>query len=113
MSWEINSRVDDLLKKGSDLIGLETAEAEFLLHLEPGSREIYALMETANAISRKQFGNKGERHFHIGINIEPCPFNCAFCSLTEAAGSLLKKYPSVKKTSSPGRNGPRPSMPMP
>ncbi len=91
MSWEINSRVDDLLKKGSDLIGLETAEAEFLLHLEPGSREIYALMETANAISRKQFGNKGERHFHIGINIEPCPFNCAFCSLTEAAGIFVKK----------------------
>ncbi len=91
MSWKINSRVTDLLKKGTDLIGLDTAEAEFLLHLDLESREVYALMESANAISRQQFGNKGERHFHIGINVEPCPFNCTFCSLTEVSGIFVKK----------------------
>ncbi len=54
--------------------------------LELHSRETYALMHTANQMTRQQFGRKGENHFHIGVNIEPCPFNCSFCSLTESAG---------------------------
>jgi biotin synthase len=50
------------------------------------TREGYALMETANRLSRSQFGDKGENHFHIGINVSPCPMNCLFCSLTQQAG---------------------------
>jgi len=86
MSWHIDPRVSNLLKKGEDLTGLNQEEAEFLLRLDIECRETYALMEVANRISREQFGTKGENHYHIGINVEPCPFNCKFCSLTKSAG---------------------------
>ncbi|HOV88055.1 MAG TPA: hypothetical protein PLM79_16990 [Syntrophobacteraceae bacterium] len=86
MTWRIDSRVEDLLKKGEDLAGLEVEEAVHLLKIRPGSREMYALMETADRISRRQFNGKGELHFHIGVNASPCPYNCRFCSLTVEAG---------------------------
>jgi biotin synthase len=90
MSWQINAKVNGVLEKGESLNGIDQEEAEFLLQLDIESREVYALMETANRISREQFGNKGENHLHIGINAEPCPFNCKFCSLAEAAGIFTK-----------------------
>ncbi len=48
-------------------------------------------MECADHLSRKLFGNKGERHFHIGVNVEACPMDCAFCSLTRRAGVFTEK----------------------
>jgi biotin synthase len=86
MAWHIAPRVENILKKGEDLQGLNEAEAERLLGLDLGSKEVYALMETANRISRQRFGEKGENHFHIGVNVEPCPYNCRFCSLAANAG---------------------------
>jgi len=79
-----------MLEKGGSFDGINQEEAEFLLQLEIESREVYALMEVANRMSREQFGNKGENHLHIGINVEPCPFNCKFCSLAEIAGIFTK-----------------------
>jgi len=85
MSWRLNYGVEDILKRGEDLAGLNQAEARTLLRLDLGSKEVYALMETANRLSREQFRGKGENHLHIGINAEPCPYNCRFCSLAEDA----------------------------
>jgi len=93
MSWHIDPKVKGLLKKGEDLTGLNQEEAEFLLQLAIESKETYALMEVANRISREQFGNKGENHYHIGINVEPCPFNCKFCSLAKSAGIFTTAIP--------------------
>jgi biotin synthase len=59
---------------------------ETILAIPLHTREVYALMETANRLSREQFGEKGENHFHIGVNVAPCPINCLFCSLTLNAG---------------------------
>jgi biotin synthase len=61
------------------------------MRLEGHTREVYGLMETANRLSREQFNGKGENHFHIGINVETCPFNCSFCSLTVKAGIFKEK----------------------
>ncbi len=91
MSWKIDHRIEDLLRKGENLEGLDRGEAVELLQLDLHSREVYALMETANRISRAVFGPKGERHFHIGLNVEQCKFNCLFCSLTEKAGVFVEK----------------------
>ncbi len=90
MSWSISPVVDDLLRKGADLEGLSAAEAELLLHLELDSPEVYALMRTASDISRRTFGDKGERHFHIGLNVEQCRYDCRFCSLTREAGVFVE-----------------------
>ena len=86
MTWRLDSAVADILKKGGGFAGLDRDEALRLLRLPLHSRETYALMETANRMSREQFGAKGENHFHIGVNVAPCPFDCAFCSLSQKAG---------------------------
>lgn len=86
MAWSPSPIVTDILKKAEDLDGLNHNEAVTLLRLPLCSKEVYALMETACRISRAAFGLKGERHFHIGLNVEPCRFDCKFCSLTKGAG---------------------------
>jgi len=91
MSWKISHKIADILNKGSDNAGIDRDEALVLMQLELHSRETYALMETANRLSREQFNGKGENHFHIGINVEACPFNCSFCSLTVKAGIFKEK----------------------
>jgi biotin synthase len=91
MSWKISHKTEDILNKGSDNAGIDREEALSLMRLELHTRETYALMETANRLSREQFNGKGENHFHIGINVEACPFNCSFCSLTVKAGIFSKK----------------------
>ena len=89
--WHIDPRIDDILKKAEDLVGLDETQAIKLLQLGLESREVYALMETADRISRDLFHGKGENHFHIGVNIEPCPFNCRFCSLAKNIGVFTEK----------------------
>lgn len=86
MSWKIAPKVADILKKAADDEEIDRNEALDLMALPLHAKETYALMETANHMSREQFGTKGENHFHIGVNVAPCPLNCAFCSLTQAAG---------------------------
>ena len=91
MSWKISQKTADILNKGSDNRGIDREEALSLMRLERHTREIYALMETANRLSREHFNGKGENHFHIGINVEACPFNCSFCSLTVKTGIFKEK----------------------
>jgi biotin synthase len=91
MSWRVSHRIADILNKGSDNAGIDRKEALSLMQLELHTKETYALMETANRLSMEQFNNKGENHFHIGINVEACPFNCSFCSLTVKAGIFKEK----------------------
>ncbi|MCF8143401.1 MAG: radical SAM protein [Deltaproteobacteria bacterium] len=86
MGWEISPRVGDILDKAREFAGISRDDAHFLLSLDVESKESYAVMETANRLSRKQFKGKGENHLHIGVNVAPCPFNCTFCSLTAKAG---------------------------
>ena len=86
MGFRIYPKINEILKKGADFGGISREEAIELMHLDLHSPEAYALMQTANQMTREQFKNKGENHFHIGVNVEPCPFNCTFCSLTETAG---------------------------
>jgi len=91
MGWELSPRVRDILDRGGNFSGISREEALFLLRLDLESKETYAVMETANRLSRLQFKEKGENHFHIGLNVEPCPFNCLFCSLTMKAGIFKER----------------------
>ncbi len=86
MSWKISSKVEAILERGAEGESIERDQALYLLAIPLHTREVYALMETANRLSRQQFGEKGENHFHIGVNVAPCPINCLFCSLTLKAG---------------------------
>ena len=86
MHWNISSQVGAILDRGAGGEGIDRHQALTLMALAAHTKETYALMETANRLSREQFGNKGENHFHIGVNVAPCPMNCRFCSLTQRAG---------------------------
>jgi biotin synthase len=91
MSWQLAPRIADILNKGSDNQGIEREEALLLMGLELHSRETYALMETATRLSRNHYNGKSENHLHIGINVAPCPLNCAFCSFAEEAGIFIER----------------------
>lgn len=91
MLFSIDPTIDDILKKGADGQGIGRDEATRLMRLPLDCRETAALNHVADQLSRRTFGGKGERHFHIGLNIEPCRFNCLFCSLTQKAGAFTEK----------------------
>jgi len=81
----------DIFQKALDGIYLCREEGLQLMDIPLHTEECYALMATAQQLSRRQFGNKGENHFHIGLNSEPCPLDCLFCSLTHKAGIFTEK----------------------
>ncbi|MFP4348098.1 MAG: radical SAM protein [Desulfococcaceae bacterium] len=91
MNLNISPTIDDILKKGADFKGIDRDEALLLMGLDLHARETYALMQTANRMSRDQFKGKAENHFHIGVNVAPCPLNCEFCSLAERAGIFTER----------------------
>jgi biotin synthase len=91
MGWRISPQIKDILDKSAEGAGIGPEEAVTLLHLDLHSKETYALMASADRLSREHFRGKGENHLHIGVNVEPCPFNCLFCSLTSKAGIFKEK----------------------
>lgn len=91
MSFQLSPAIEEILKKGGDFSGISREEALALMRIDLQSAENYALMETANRMSRSRFKSKGEKHFHIGLNVEPCPLDCKFCSLTREAGIFTEK----------------------
>ena len=91
MTWRIALNIAEILHQAEDGCGIDRASAMALMQLDPLSKEGYALMETANRLSRQTFKNKGESHFHIGVNVEPCPMDCRFCSLTRGAGIFTER----------------------
>ncbi|SEA64706.1 biotin synthase [Desulfuromusa kysingii] len=84
-------RMDDIFQKAAEFVPLTREEGMQLMQLPLHSTDCYRLMEIANRMSREQFGNKGENHLHIGLNVEPCPLDCLFCSLTHKAGIFTEK----------------------
>lgn len=91
MGRHISLKVEGILDRAADFEEITREEALLLLRLDLDSRETYAALETANRLSRIRFKGKGENHFHIGLNVEPCPFNCLFCSLTTKADIFKEK----------------------
>ena len=91
MPWRISLETDEILKQGRSAEGISRNQALKLMTLPVRSRETYALMETADLLSRVLFSDKGENHFHIGLNVAPCPLNCKFCSLTQEAGIFKER----------------------
>ncbi|MCB2146269.1 MAG: radical SAM protein [Deltaproteobacteria bacterium] len=91
MNSKIDRRITEILNKAEDRVPVSREEAMTLMGVQLHTRACYAIMETANRLSRAQFGNKGENHYHIGLNVEPCPMDCLFCSLTRKAGIFKEK----------------------
>lgn len=72
-------------------IDLSEDEIIELLRINNFSSEYYDLLAASNALSRRKFGNRGYVFTQIGINAEPCPINCNFCSMAATYYSLNDK----------------------
>lgn len=86
MEQTVDYGIGEIIDKASDLTPITREEALRLMRIQLHTKECYALMAAANRMSRTLFKNKGENHYHIGLNVEPCPLDCLFCSLTKKAG---------------------------
>ncbi len=87
----MDAQIAEIIDKATDLTPIDREEALALMQEPLHSKACYMIMEAANRMSRSQFGNKGENHYHIGLNVEPCPMDCLFCSLTRKAGIFKEK----------------------
>ncbi|HPJ96093.1 MAG TPA: hypothetical protein PK022_02210 [Syntrophales bacterium] len=89
----IHADIIEILQKGREGTGINREEALKLLLLPLHGPGVYLAMAAADGLSRERFGGKGENHFHIGLNVAPCPINCRFCSLAQKAGVFRESTP--------------------
>lgn len=76
--------IETILKKAVSGKVLTREDARMLLAIPNGSHAFYQLLDTANAMSRRQYHNKAYIFSQIGLNATPCPMNCKFCSMAES-----------------------------
>lgn len=78
-----------IIDKGRRGKGLTKGDALTLLHEIPTRGEAFTtLLEAADSLSRRQFGNMGEVHGQIGLNGERCSNDCQFCMFSDTWSSL-------------------------
>lgn len=70
-----------LEKTGKENYSITKEEIIRLLEIENQSKSFYELLAASCEQSRRTFGNRGYVFTQIGINAEPCPINCKFCSM--------------------------------
>lgn len=76
--------INKILEKAVSDQELSREDAHLLLDIPNGSHEFYRLIETSNYMSRCHFHNRAYIFSQIGLNAEPCPMNCKFCSMAES-----------------------------
>ena len=79
----IDPKIESILDRALSGEEICREEAMELMKADESSHDMYALMSVANALTRRQFGDRGEVYAQVGINLWPCPKSCAFCSFGE------------------------------
>jgi len=108
---KLDPRVDQILEDAQGGRSITKAEAELLLSLPEDSLEAALLRATANALSRRRFGNNGLLLGQIGVDMAPCEGDCAFCffarSHTTIQPSILSTDEIAKRCEAFARGGSR------
>lgn len=81
--------IDQLENRKQNLCDNEILE---LLNINNESADYYRLLAASNHLSRQKFGQKAYVFAQVGINAEPCPINCKFCSMGYEHYSLDDKW---------------------
>jgi len=79
----IEAEVESILDRALAGGGVSRQQAVKLMEIDENSDEMYALASTANTLTRRAFGDRGEVYAQVGINLWPCPKSCAFCTFGE------------------------------
>ena len=85
---QIGGQIEEILDQALSSEGIAKEDALELANVDVNSYEVYAVMATANELTKQQFGNRGEVYAQVGINFWPCPRNCGFCVFGEDAGMI-------------------------
>jgi biotin synthase len=80
---KIGAQVQRILDRAQDRIPPSKEDCVVLLDCPAASIEASATRAVADAISRERFGNQAFVLGQIGIEINPCPGQCKFCSFAE------------------------------
>ncbi|MDX9866351.1 MAG: hypothetical protein RBT78_00345 [Kiritimatiellia bacterium] len=88
MKMILNTKVDALLRGAAAGRPITQAEAELLLSFQENSLEAALLRATADAISRRRFGNNALLLGQIGVDMAPCEGDCAFCFFAKSHTSI-------------------------
>jgi biotin synthase len=92
--------LDTLERTGPAGMSLTREDAVALLGIDVHGPDFYRLLALSNRLSRDKFGNHGLVFAQIGINAEPCPINCAFCSMGRDHYAMdsewRKDFPAVR-----------------
>jgi len=75
----LTERLDRILKTSLEGKAPSKEDCVYLLSLPSESLEASMLMATADAVSRRRFGNNAILLGQIGIDTAACPGNCRFC----------------------------------
>jgi biotin synthase len=81
-----SSKVNDIVDKVVDGDLITRTEIEYLLEIDPHSKEGGLIMVAANSITRAASQGRAEVHAQIGVNLSPCPNNCSFCAFASKNG---------------------------
>ncbi|WP_406541284.1 hypothetical protein [Clostridium ljungdahlii] len=73
--------IDKILNDAKSEKLLNKEEAIALLNVKNNSSDFYKIISLANEMTRSEFNNKAFIFAQIGLNAEPCPVNCKFCSM--------------------------------
>lgn len=75
--------------------GPSKAECRYLLELPTDSLEIEVVRGVANTVARRRYRNEAILLGQIGIDVFPCPGQCAFCAFGEAHTGFTESYLSL------------------
>ena len=84
----VSDRFEGILKEAAHGRAISKAEAKTLLSLPENSLEAALLRSTADQVSRRRFGNRGLLLGQIGVDMEPCDGDCAFCFFAKSHTSI-------------------------
>jgi biotin synthase len=88
---ESNPKVEESIKRVFNGHSLSRGEILDLLRISPHSVDAGFVMAAANTLTRMLSKNQAEVHVQIGLNLSPCPNNCAFCSFAASNGVFKQK----------------------
>ncbi len=84
--------IEQIIHKALARESLERDEIIALLSVPANDRDRYAIMGAANHLTRALGGNEGIVAGQIGLNVEPCSVDCAFCAYAVSTTQIREGY---------------------
>lgn len=88
----MNSNISKIADKALAREALDRQEIIALLGVPPHHPDRYVIMGAANSLTRTMAGHDGIVAGQIGLNVEPCSVDCAFCAYAASTTEIREGY---------------------